>query len=397
MAVWVPVGGQLYVFEIVALVIILHGFRRLRGRKYLRTMLLLGLIWAAGQLLSDLQHGLSVSEMIRGQALILFLLVNLLAITVVIQDSVTRFCALALGYGVATLLGYFLQPGPFAAELPWKFGVGLGSTVLAIAVATVVPSAVRYLGLAALAAVHLYLGWRSEALIVGSALAAYAITGLRRHGVLRVLAVACVVGLAPGVLTAYSRLADSGALGPAAQEKFRIQSAGSLGVLGGRPEFIFALEAIREFPLLGIGSMAQNSGEVYERGQQEILRLGYNPDTLVSRQALSLDTVPLHSHALGAVAMAGVLAAPFWILVARVLVLALFNLGKLSRPVQILFAFLLVSAIWDLMFSPLGAFARFQFALEVVGALIILGRRDNQDDHDRDDLLQPSAVSARGR
>ena len=394
MGVWVPVGGQLYLFEIVAPLIVLTNWKTLSGYPRLKRFILFGLLWAVAQLLSDLLHHLSLSQIIKGQALILFLIIDLLAIIVIVRKQIDRLVWLTAGFGGATLVSFVFQPNTYAAALPWKFGFGAGITILVMVLSTL-PRArsTAPIFVALLASANLYLGSRAQSLVLGAAVAATLMSRISKAGTRRVFAIVCLAILLPTSLIVYSQLASSGRLGRDTQMKNQTQTSGMLGVLGGRPEFLFSGYALITFPIMGLGSEGLDDGGVLEKGRQTLIRLGYSPDILISPLANPYE-VPLHSYMLGALARAGVLAGPFWLTALFCLYRALLRVRRQPPEKRLFLYFLFFSALWDLNFSPLGSSGRFLFALELCAAIILIEKPKERNVHHSDDFVQSGGLRA---
>jgi hypothetical protein len=392
MAVWVPVGGELYLFEIVAPLIVLINWKTLSGYPRLKRFMFFGLLWAVAQLFSDSLHHLSLSEILKGQALISFLIIDLLAIIVLVRKQIDRLVWLTAGFGAATLVGFVFQPNMYAAAYPWKFGFGAGISIL-VMVLTTLPRArsTALIFVALLASTNLYLGSRSQSLILGAALVATLISRISKPGTRRVFAVVCLAVVVPSSLIVYSQLASSGRLGTETQMKNEIQTSGMLGVLGGRPEFIYAGYALITFPMMGLGSNALDDGGVLDKGRQALIRLRYSEDLLVSSRTNPYE-VPLHSYMLGALARAGVLAGPFWLAALLFLCRALLRVRRQPPEQRLFLYFLFFSALWDLNFSPLGSSGRFLFALELCAAIILIEKPKERNVHDSDDFVQSGGL-----
>jgi len=394
MAVWVPVGGQLYLFEIVAPLIVLINWKTLSGYPRLKRIMLLGLLWAVAQLLSDSLHHLSLSEILRGQALILFLIIDLLAIIGLVRKQIDRLVWLTAGFGAATLVGFVFQPNEYAAELPWKFGIGGGISILVLVLSTLPRvRSTTLIFVALLASANLYLGSRAQSLVLGAAVAATLMSRISRAGARRVFAFVCLAIVLPSSLIVYSQLATSGHLGTDTEIKNQIQTSGMLGVLGGRPEFVYAGYAVITFPIMGLGSNALDDGGVLDKGSQALIRLGYSPESLVYSLRHPYE-VPLHSYMLSALARSGVLAGPFWLTALFFLFRALLRVRRQPPEQRLFLYFLFFSALWDLNFSPLGSSARFLFALEMCAAMILIEKPKERNVHDSDDFVQSGGLRA---
>lgn len=395
MARWLQIGGQVYIAELLGIVIVVFWFI---GRNSVKERIGIppwvvgfALLWAAGIFVSDELRGTPAVDQASGVVQVALLLTSTAAALILIRGDWSRAATLLMGYGIGSMIQSVLQPNPGVEVDEWKFGIGIGLTFLAVGVLALLPLGGRTKAvlLIALGGLHLLQGFRSEFLVCLIAAAVVLSLTLR-------LRPAVVVGVivVSGALTsvAYGSLAQDGSLGRDAQEKYVAQSSSSLGQLGGRAEFIYSGTAIRLSPVVGIGSRDRDPGGVIAEGLKVRGRLGLTGNTGITTAGV----VPLHSHALGSIARAGVLAAPFWVAVILLFVRALRSQSKLHRNAQVLVAFAIAQGGWDLMFSPLGAYARFQFAIALALALLATQKGITPSDQSGHAGLQPAQVHRGG-
>lgn len=168
-----------------------------------------------------------------------------------------------------------------------------------------------------------------------------------------------------GIIDLYAVGASSGWFGKYEQERYEAQ-VDERGVLfSGRAEFLVAIDAIAERPILGYGSWAAN--EYYAISLLELS--GYSTEELPPGFS---DTIPTHSHLTGAWVDGGVFSALFWIyvlfLLARAL-LAILRRPQIGSPTII---FILINLGWAVLFSPYGLTSRLSAALAITVAVTVL-------------------------
>lgn len=372
---WVQAIGQLYLVEPLFLAVVLTGLagkRRDVLPKSVRTLTLVGAGWLLSQILADVLHHSSRRDLSRGWAAIIFLIVDLTALTLVSRAEPERVRLLVLGLVASQVLGFFIQPTLYARTDPWKFGFA-PAIALGLAVATTYGSVssrrvVTATLLGAMSAINLALDYRSMAGILAMTGAYILITcgsSERRLSSWRGLVLVCAVLIGvPLTLGVYSSLAASGRLGPTAQLKFETQGLGRFGVLvGGRPELVADAEIIAGSPILGRGSyppMTSSDGQLIG---DALGAMGYPG---IGAEIAAEPVIPTHSHIFAAWVQAGLLGAVFWIIVLRLCLISLWQSLKRPHRFSTLQAFVAVSLTWDLFFSPFGAQRRVQDSIFIL-------------------------------
>jgi hypothetical protein len=280
------------------------------------TILALGMIWGASQMVTDVLRDTPFIDYARGWARVVFLLANFASLYLIINDSGRRLVAFCLGWCVGGILRYLVGIGDFGGE-PWKFGVGLPVSLL-LTMTAMIP-AVRSMRLApqvillAVVALNLLFNARSIAAIFfltfvvvslqrrlgrsspGGGASAFSFSRLLLLGVM-------LLAAAQGLTAIYSRAAGQGLLGEEAQEKFEKQSGTEYPLLlAGRSEILISSQAILESPVVGHGSWAKDAKyrRMFARLKERLSGTPNNPDYLPN------DEIPTHSHLFGAWVEAG--------------------------------------------------------------------------------------------
>src|ERR1700722_10399786 len=110
------------------LALVLHS-DRLKLRP-IRTVLTLGFIWLASQVVTDLVRESTSEDYLRGWVKIIFVLINFIVLWLVICGSRRRFLIYAVGMAVGTIAAYYVHPSADAVLSPWKFSLGIPVTML---------------------------------------------------------------------------------------------------------------------------------------------------------------------------------------------------------------------------------------------------------------------------
>ena len=380
MFVEITVVGRIFAPEfmlLAALPILLVGKGRALSAPLPRTLIYLGLLWLAGQVVTDLIRGTPFGDYARGWAKITFTMLNFVALYLLLHDNRRRIMLFASGLVVGGILVYFINPGGFAEEHPWKFGYGVPLTLMLVLVAQnafernnprMVSAALLFA-----AGLNLVMDFRSFAGICFLTGGYLLLQTRRPRGRPRIsFARMAALGLAIlaatiGFVELYGYAAQTGALGAKAQAKYEIQASRKLGLLlGGRLEVVVALHAIADSPLIGHGSWAR--GREYASLLLELQ--GYGP---TERQIiLRSDVIPSHSYIFGAWMQAGLMGAVFWgwvvLLIARVLT-GQYQTREHLTPLIVFVCFVL---LWDVLFSPFGALGRLYATFYTVVAMFAM-------------------------
>src|SRR6266851_5557940 len=302
----VQIGGWLYATDLCLLgalpfVLVRHG--RWLQIKPIQITVWLGLLWLAAQVLTDVIRESPVEDYSRGWSKILLTVTHFATVALLIRQSQRRFILYGAGLALGGVLTFFIAPtfADFAEQYPWKFGLGLPVTILVCLIAGRLAHRSRIVAvamIAAIAAINLYLGFRSlGALSAAAAIYSYFLLSpgpsSRRLDKVRIaLAVAGLAAGVWGISAIYAYGAQSGWLGQDERVKYEMQSSGDGGVLlGGRTEILSTSQAIIDSPVIGHGSWAKDpkyKAILYDR----LAELGYKHWL----EEAESDLIPAHSY-----------------------------------------------------------------------------------------------------
>jgi O-Antigen ligase len=359
-------GGVLYATDVCLLAVfpfVVFRHRRWLQIKPIRKFLYLGLLWLAAQVLTDIMRHSPFEDYSRGWSKILLTLTHFATIALLIRQSQRRLILYGAGMILGGVLTFFISSGVYAAVYPWKFGLGPPITLLVCLVAGMLARRRQIAAvtmLAAIGAINLFLGFRSlGAICAAAAIYSYfqlssrlADSRLRKRRM--VLTIAVLAAGEWGISAIYAHGAQSGWFGGVEREKYEIQSSGAGGILlGGRSAFLASSVAIIDSPLLGHGSWAKDP--MYKALLFESMaELGYEN----MGDEYEDDLIPSHSYLFGAWVEAGIVGAVFWFWVLWLAARALMRASG-REPLLPFFAFIGMLLIWNVLFSPYGADARF--------------------------------------
>jgi hypothetical protein len=371
-SVGILLATDLLVLAALPIAIIRH-FDRLK-QKPVPTLLTLGSCWLLAQIATDFVTHSAPEDYLRGWVKITLILVNLIVLWTVVCRTKRRFVLYAAGAALGGILTFFLSPSDQMIGTPWKFGLGIPTTML---VTMMIGNFARrqhlriLVPMTVLAVAHVFENFRSMALIcVLTAVYCsfeFAMAGSKgQFKARKLLLLAAGAVLAAFSFTGvYSYYAKQGAFGDYARLKLEAQSGEGGLLLGGRGEVLASGKAILDSPLLGHGSWAKDPtySAILSESRRE---LGYKK----FQAGKGDDLIPAHSHIFGAWVEAGMPGALFWLFV---LWMAVSNLFKASgrEPLLPFFAFAGILLTWDILFSPISPDRRF-ITPYFIAAMILL-------------------------
>jgi hypothetical protein len=331
-----------------------------------RRFLLLGVVWLGGQVLTDIIRGTPSDDCARGWAMIAAFLIEFATIYSLLWRNRRRMVLFLLGWLVGAVLVAKLNPFFAVQGNPWKFVLGMPAIAMtAVLLGYTVFRHSRLLVamvLVLLAGFSIYRGARGLGGYCLIAAVASACGGrgstVRSYSSVVVGTIILLTISSYATVRLYGYAAKQGLLGEAAQSKYAIQSSSELGIFGGgRPEVLYAIEAIADSPIIGHGSWAKDPSYVLEMNAEGAAQ-GFmaRPRPLTSEN----DTIiPAHSHLFGGWMNAGILAVPFWLYVVALTVRSLLVAFQLDDSFVPLVAFTSTMLLWDIFLSPFGAERRF--------------------------------------
>jgi hypothetical protein len=378
-------GSELLLIPVLPFLLLSHG-KRAFNRKYLWFYILIG-GWMLGTLFADSYNEISLVPHLKGVARVAFIFLDFVALAILVDNQARRLIIFAFGVAVLMLLGAFaLRDDIFMA---WKFGGAQGLGILVTLVSSYFYARKRYpvcIVLALfLAALSVKYGFRSQVAIVFAStvliipLPDRATTRFRAGrrvadspgNSLRTVIVLGLAGAAAyGANSVIHYAAERGVFDESTQAKFESQSKGDLGVLvGGRPETLVAMQAIRDNPIIGFGSFAP--GEKYLELKQDIMyEHGY---TETDNPEIEEDPViPTHSHLTQAWVENGILGGMLWIYAFILTLRATLRVGSLHPDLAPVYAYMLVGFLWDILYTPFGSVNRMLAAFHILLAYSLL-------------------------
>ena len=379
----VRIVGQLAASEILTLgllpVLLVLEPKRVAGAKLKLIYILMGL-WLANQALTDIYRETAADDWMRGNAAIIFFAIDLTFLVILLGKNQQRKIFFITSYAVGTLFAARLQPVDLMESDPWKFGYATGCNLLFLIIASYFYYRGKYvftgISLAAITAINLLENYRSPVLTI---LVAVSLTmpiipemvgKLRltpRKGTTGRIVFLVVIAVLAGV-TAHSLVhfvTSGGFISEEAQAKNKLQSESGGGILlAGRPELLVSSRAILEHPIVGFGSWARDF-KYAEMLNDVQARFGIETDLEALEQS-SQGLIPAHSHLMGAWIWAGIFGGVFWAYLFWLSSKGLIAVSNLQPPFALLYATMLFSFLFDILFSPFNTGRRLVDAFVVV-------------------------------
>jgi O-antigen ligase len=356
--------------------------KRAFDRQYLWFYILAG-GWLLGTQIADIYNGIPSYNRMKGTARVIFFILDFIGLAILINNKTRKILVFALS--LATLL--FLESMQFSSDflLQWKFGLSHALAMMALLVSAHYYKRRRY-GICVaiallLALVNFRYGARSQLVIhvISAVLILPVFDSAQRQfssarGTPNAVRVLVLLAMAGGVAyaanAAIKYAAEKGIFDESTNSKFETQSQGDYGVLvGGRPETLVAIQAIRDSPIIGHGSFA--FGVKYLELKQDIqYEHGYSDSD--EPEDTEFPVIPTHSHLTMAWVEGGILGGICWIYVFILVLRALLRLTTLRPNLAPLYSYLLVNFLWDILYSPFGSVNRMRAAFFILLSYFIL-------------------------
>jgi len=370
MSVLVPIAPQsrLALLDVCCLGVLAIRLPSLWRVREVRTTAALLVLYSTLLAASALLHGLPLSNLIRRDYGAVFLVVEAFGIYALLREGgFLRQALLIVALTIGISFHYFYPTDERVLEQPIKFLLGIPLGVF-IAVSAAILAGRSPLGrqvstllLVAYALMCLLSGDRSVgAMFFLTAVLIHLKLGFvntRRYKLWYPLVLVGGLVLAIGLSELYASLAISGAFGESAARiaSYQKQLFGSL-LLGGRPEVMINLLAISDSPFIGHGPLAQTPKYL-----DAFALLGIYEESYINED----EQVLYHSMLFTAGHEAGIFAAMFWAYLLHKLTFSIpvvIQLGRRIAPAVLPFLF---CGIWNILFSPLNSYARWQVAIGV--------------------------------
>lgn len=367
--VFISVGGRISVSEILCLGVLLFTLAQLASVGGILLQLVAAvLVMSLGLFISGVSLSGPLSETlaaISNYGLVLVLVV-VLSRTIGRIGVARAAVPLFLGAAFGQVIGLIVTPSASSHIDPWKFGLGSATTLAVMVLLTIASRRSVSTGwilsaIVALAGLNIFLGSRSAAALIVLTGALFLIKpGMSRKKTFGISLAVIVIGLLAIVAAAYEGLAESGTLGVAAAEKLTNQS-GDLGLLfGARKELVLLFVSWLGSPLIGWGGGALVDSSIRDSAFVWFQTHGYFISFSDYQRLFEVESVPLHSVALGGLVQAGLFAVPLLVVAGRLLA---GGARAAIRDRSIIVISVVLTGLTHFATSPLGDTTRFPLAV----------------------------------
>lgn len=327
-------------------------------RRLLWAMLAAQLVALVAYVASDLYRHSAPRDMARGWARMVFLAIDIVAIAYLFGRSRRNLVVFLVGQCAGDIARALIL-GPMFGDM-WKFGVGAPLTCLLFLIAPRAGPYAAMLAATVIGVIHFQLDYRSYG---GICLLAGALTFLQTlpPRFRWWLAPAMLAAAAAGIAALYARTQD----GRERATRSDIERSAMVTA---------AVEAVEESPLIGHGSWFSNS-DVYDNFMliRHVAAKQAGVGGFVDPRRQTDDAMALHSQILVAVAEGGLFGGAFFLLFGAALAGALARLVFLQpwHRLAPLATLILLSALWNLLFSPFSGAHRVYIAV-ACGLVLLL-------------------------
>jgi hypothetical protein len=363
-------AGQLRYAEVLVLMLGLFHYDRFHTRVDKLEWRLSGLfvLTAVVQAFSNYINDASLESTIARVGTYLMLAALIPAIAVIVDRNPRKMIAVLLGYSFSYVLLYYEGAAINVNynDIPWRLGLGGAASLALVTVLGFSPVLRKFavLPLLLLTALHVYLESRSLAAVTvlvaafSMAVTLWPQVYPSRFRYSSLIAVVAALGFFAAVgLQSFTWLAEAELLPESMIFKNQFQAGNKYGfIASARADTLTAIYAITKQPVLGYGSGAFDA-DVFAfyadlnaanysnaRTAQEVFKGIYEDEWTLG--------IPSHSHLFGAWADAGVFAALSWMFVLALVLKMSVRLWRWDHPYSMLFVFVVIMTIWDVIFSP---------------------------------------------
>ncbi|MGA3224798.1 MAG: hypothetical protein ABSC65_13615 [Acidobacteriaceae bacterium] len=367
-------GSEVILLPMLPILLLAKGNRAF-DRQYLMFYILAG-GWFIGTQIADTYNGIWIVLRMKGTARIVFFILDFVALAILLNNKTRRLVIFALSIAVVLVLSSWQSFGG-DINIQWKFGLSQGLSIFALLGSSYFYAKGKYricfFISFVLAALNLHYGFRSQLAIhfVAAVLIWPHSAKIRkgrevfrgRQDTTRILTLLFLAGSAAYVANASIKFAAKHDFFDESQNsKFISQAEGDYGVLvGGRPETLVAIQAIRDNPIIGHGSFPE--GMKYIQLKHDIqYEHGYSESDEPEDAETETPVIPTHSHLTLAWVEGGILGGLCWIYILILTVRGILRVTALRPHLAPLYSYLLINFLWDILYSPFGSFNRIRAA-----------------------------------
>lgn len=365
--------GEVFVGEILCVGVLVFNIKTIRIFQGGRPLLLLLGAWFVVQALSDIVNQTELIRALKGILAPVFVAIILLGLTTAFHRRYKQLPLYIIGVFIGMWLSRVIGSEYYQGN-PWKWGLG-GSAILCFFTWLEFyckQNRFSYLIIGSVIFVIISMSNSSRSMamfIVATCLLvltarwikdmpAYIRMGSSLLGffqfVLFIMLGIFLIDRSIAILFSYGPFLDL--LPPLDALKYQTQAESKWGViLGGRAELLVSLEAFFDAPMLGHGSWPENSYYTYGLLDMMDASGGSLMDLNAAESNIKSFLIPTHSYLMGAIVWGGFFAGLFWLRVIKQFAEGFLNPKVITSP---LLSYITIWLLWNVLFSPFGADAR---------------------------------------
>ncbi len=349
-------------------------------QRFLKSILFSGFILIFVQVFTDVYLNSSLLETAKSTASIMTLVALIFTGVTWIAKRDLRLKSFLLGYVLSSAVTYFAFSNEYIETDSWKFLFANIVTVLILTALGFLQNSrvFKIVVILLLSFIHLAFGARSAALLTLLTVVSLIIPPKvisNRRGLAAIIVSIFFLSIFTEHL--YQQLSLGGKLGLVQQEKALQQFQSGPLLLFARSELLYQVGAIKESPWLGKGSNPILTQSLLIDVSQDQENFGLQiKETAAYASYLKNGRIPLHSMLFSSWVEAGIVGLIFWMILLYFFLRYFRVVVASESSFKLLTSYLLFSALWSLIFSPLGAGSRLFIALGVtcVARVIITER-----------------------
>ncbi|GAC16445.1 hypothetical protein [Aliiglaciecola lipolytica] len=366
--------GEIYIGELICGLVVLLNLKNIKLSSFTKQIIILLFIWFFVQIFSDIINNTDLLKSLKGILIPVFVLVIYLGLDTYFRDKAKYLFPYLIGVFIGFALTRFIIGSEEFQSNPWKWGVGscVALCFFMFLDFKIIKNKQFYLLIGALFLISLCFANSSRALAgfifipTLICLFTFNFCNLNKLNMVNksvtfqlsfylfILFSIVIFDRILYLLFTFEPFLDLLPIEDAF--KYSIQAQSQWGViLGGRTELLISLKAFFDAPLFGHGSWAENS--FYKFAHLKLI--DDSGGALMDLRTAELNTktllIPTHSYLMGAIVWGGFFAGLFWLRILGLLISGFLKPDILNSPLKL---FISVSLIWNILFSPFGADAR---------------------------------------
>ena len=360
--------GEIYVGEIVAIIFspLYLIFRKISKNELY--FLLACFLWSICQILSDIVNNTNFQDSLKGTLTPLVFLATILFYFIFLKKGEKSLALFLLGICFISIIQMLVLPSDYQKINIWKFGLGLMTLNVILIYFSFLSKGNKlnlFIAFLIFLIVSMVNDYRSMAFfpILGYLLYNFfqkrqVNLALSKFTIIKIIIPLVVSVILINFIAA--KMFESGYLNGVlpseVDQKFRSQATSDVGlILAGRSESLISLRAFMDAPFFGHGSWAKDYRYVDE---YILLRFKYG----LSNEIVETDKelIPTHSYIMGSAVWYGFMGILIWLFITN---LVLKNYFRYATKLPIYFHVGIILFLWNLLFSPFGADARWNTGL----------------------------------